>query len=178
MVLGWCCSRGTIGAHVRVVLPRALAVLTVLAIAAVQAGTGSATFTGSTKLAVKGCGTARDPFSAVVAAAGDGTWNATSPGEQFSGTYTTIGPGRRLKLTPDAATLANLTDVVVGGVSSLCRTGGVTVTSIRPQTSMLTLNRKLTRAKLLVRYVFAGTAGGRSGTATLTVRAAGPWTPQ
>jgi hypothetical protein len=160
--------------------PVALAILIVAAASRpAPAAIGAASLTGTSRLAAKGCGADREPLVATVTVRDDGTWSAESPGDQFSGTYTSVGgTGRKLAFAFDAPTLTTLTGRIVEGVSGLCNVSGVVISSSRAKALTLTINRKLTRAKLLLRYVFAGSAGGRRGTATYTARAAGPWTPQ
>jgi hypothetical protein len=155
----------------------ALAVLLASFAQVAHAVTGSVVLLGAGKLAVPTCGSLRDQLSVTLVVQAGGTWT-TAP-DQFSGTYTAVGrTGRKLRLALDATTTAVLTEMVAAEIANLCRIPEVTITRVRPKTLTLTVNRKLTRATLLLRYAFAGTAGGRSGSATYRVRATGPWTPQ
>ena len=73
-------------------------------------------------------------------------------------------------------TARSLVASVAEDVSTLCEVSA-TVTAVRPKKLTLALNRKLTKAKLLVKIAFKGTADGRSGTATYQLLGKGPWGP-
>ena len=144
-----------------------------------EASTGRALLTGTSKLVVHGCGARRAQFSGTVTISNDGTWTAQSDeGDGFAGTYTPAGrTGRKVLLTFDASSLAAFVGAVEEDVALACQSPPATVTSSRPKALSLAVNRKLTKAKLLLRYAFTGNAGGRSGTATYKLVARGPWTP-
>lgn len=161
----------------------AAAVLFVLALGAyaqAQAPAGTAHLAGTAKLAVRGCGADKEPhFSSTVTLLADGSWSATdSEGDTFAGTWVAGAPaGRRFDLALDAGTEADLVATVASDVGLLCDApGDVVVTSTVRKRFTLTLNRTRTKAKLVLRYAFRGTANGRSGTAGYRVRAKGPFT--
>ena len=139
---------------------------------------GSASLTGASRLGVRRCGAARVPFSGTLLVQDDGTWTANGGGDAFAGTYTATGrAGRKLVLTLDAPSQAAFIASIEEDVASLCESPPVTVTSSRAKVLMLTLNRRLTKAKLVVKYAFTGTAEGRSGTATYRLTSRGAWIP-
>lgn len=158
---------------------RLVLALLILAPAVLYAASGTASLTGTSKLAVKGCGRDRGVFSASLVVAADGTWSAQATGgDRFAGTYTTKGhAGRKLVFTLDAAATAALAASIAEDVTTICESPPATVTSSRMKVLTLTLDRKLTKATLVMRAVFTGSAGGRSGTATYKVLGRGPWMP-
>jgi hypothetical protein len=158
---------------------RLILALLIVVPAVAHAASGTASLTGTSKLAVKGCGRDRGVFSASLTVAADGTWSTQVTGEErIAGTYTTKGhAGRKLVLTFDAATAATLAASIASDVTTLCQSEPATVTSSTIKVLTLTLDRKLTKATLLMRATFTGSAGGRSGTATYKVLGRGPWTP-
>lgn len=139
---------------------------------------GTASLTGKSTLAVHGCGADRGTFAATVTVAADGTWSAQpSDGPAVAGTWTPVGrAGRKARFAFDAASLSALGATVIDDVSMLCHVSA-TLTAVHPHTLMLTLNRKLTRATLVISYGFSGRAGRRSGTASYHVVGHGAWTP-
>jgi hypothetical protein len=160
------------------ILPLALA-LAIVAPTSAHALSGTASLEGFAKLVVKGCGAHRTALSATLLVASDGTWSAqSSDADSFTGTYTTVGrSGRKLRLTVDDPSAAALVASVAEDIAILCDTPPVTVTSSRPKAVTLALDRTLQKAKLVVRWVLKGSAGGRSGTATYKVQARGAWIP-
>lgn len=154
------------------------ACMTVVVLGTARAEPGTGVLEGTSRLTVKRCGTARGMLGGMMVVAGDGTWSFQSPGEDtYHGTSTPIGrSGRKLRLTPDAAATAAEVASAQEEISTLCGLA-VTVTDVHLKAATLSLDRKRTTAKLVVRYVFAGTANGRHGTATLKLVGKGPWTP-
>lgn len=157
---------------------RTIAIALMLAAPAMaQAASGSASLTGSSKLVTRGCGRERAAFSALLLVQDDGTWTAQGGDDSFAGTYVAVGrTGRRLVVTLDAGSEAAFIASIAADVTILCESAA-TVTSSRPKILALILNRKLTKAKLVVKYAFTGTAAGRTGTATYRLIGRGPWTP-
>jgi hypothetical protein len=156
----------------------ALAMVVALpAVAGAMSGAGS--LAGTSKLAVKGCGRLRAEFSGTLLVAEGGTWSVQVTGEEtFAGTYTPLGrSGRKIRLALDDPSTAALVASVAEDIAGACELPAVTVTSVNPKVLTLALDRKLTKAKLVVRYAFKGNAGGRTGTATYKVIGRGPWTP-
>jgi hypothetical protein len=160
----------------RVRLAAWVALVTVaVAPAIAEAAGGTAMLAGRSALAVKGCGRDRGRFAATLALADDGTWVAAFEGATASGTYTAVGrTGRTLELHFDAPSSANLGDTVAEDVSLLCEAPAA-VTSTTRKVFRLTINRRRTRAALVLRYRFAGTAAGVAGTATYKLTGRGPW---
>jgi len=161
------------------------AVLIVLALALVapavaDAFVGSGALAGTVRLVVRRCGPARSALGVTLVVRSDGTWQSTDEsGEAFSGTSTPVGRSdRKLRLAFDDATTADLVASIAEDVATLCETSAVTVTSVQPKTFLLTLDRSRTKAKLVLRYVFKGTAEGRAGSATYKVLGRGAWTAQ
>jgi hypothetical protein len=140
---------------------------------------GSTALTGASVLAVHGCGHDRSTLTAVLQVADGGTWTVLSQdGPSFTGTYVPKGKsGRKLVLTVAAASEQAIAATAVADIEALCNAQGVVVTAVRAKVLTLTLDKKLTTAKLVVRYLLKGSANGRSGTATLRITAKGPWTP-
>jgi hypothetical protein len=94
----------------------------------------------------------------------------------FGGTYVpSNATGRALDLDLDPASQALLGVTLAGNVSELCQ-AAVDVTAMEKRQLQLRLNRASTRAKLKLDYGLTGTANGQPGTATLKLRARGPWT--
>ena len=160
----------------------ALALLTSTPLAAATSGT--ATLTGTAKLAVPGCGRERDAFSPLVSVSDDGRWTAAADDDDdpdddpgVAGTYTTEGrSARSLRLEFDEPSRASLTADAEDDLATKCGTPTATVTSSQPKKLRLVLNRKRTKAKLVLRWVFEGTAGGRPRSVRYRVIARGPWT--
>jgi hypothetical protein len=143
-----------------------------------SAASGGATLAGKSRLGVPRCGAARMTFSGTLGIRPDGTWTADGGDDAFSGTYAVMGrTGRKLALTMDATSQAAFIASVAEEIASLCESPPVTVTASRAKVLTLVLDRKLTKAKLIVRYAFTGTAGGRSGTAAYRLIARGAWSP-
>ena len=139
---------------------------------------GSATLAGRSALHVAGCGTHRASLSQTLVVGADGTWSAVSSDDQFSGTWTPLGrSGRKIRMALDAASTAALVASVAEEIGPLCEITGIVITATRAKVVTLKLDRRQTKAKLLVRYVIKGKADGRSGTAVYKVTASGPWTP-
>jgi hypothetical protein len=114
-------------------------------------------------------------FAAALEVRDDGTWSATSDGPAFAGTYTAVGrSGRKIALQLGDPAVAALVASVAADVSTLCHTP-VQVTSASPKVLTLTLNRKRTKATLVVRYVVRGTSSEGSGKATFGLTAHGAW---
>jgi hypothetical protein len=163
--------------------PRAFVSALILAIGVVTAGDARAQATGSGALAarsvlrIKGCGTRTGSFGLVALANGDGTWSAQdTAGTGYAGTYTMLGStGRKLDLQFDASTMTAFVSSLSADAADLCGLP-VTVTSSMRKKFLLRINRRGTRAKLVLVYVFTGSAGGRQGSARYQLRAAGPWT--
>ena len=157
-----------------------LLALGLVAIAGAETPTGTAQLSGKASVAVRGCGADRDPsFSATVTWFGDGTWKAAdSEADLFGGTWTSVGAGgRTLDLFFDAETEADLISTIAEDVGVLCDLGSVTVTSSVRKLFTLKLNRAATKAKVVLRYVFKGHAGNRTGSAKYRVRAKGAFAP-
>lgn len=152
-------------------------VLSLMAPSIAGATSGSAALTGTSRLGVRGCHGGRMTFSGTVVVYADGTWTATGGSDNFAGTYAAAGrTGRKLVLTLDEPSKAAFIASVAEDIQTLCDTPPVTVTNSRAKVLALTLNRKLTKAKLVVKYSIAGNAGGRSGTATYRLIGRGAWT--
>jgi hypothetical protein len=139
---------------------------------------GSGSLTGPSQLRVRGCGSHRTRFSAALTVAADGTWIAqTDDGGRVAGTSTPLGrSGRKLQLSLDAPSTADLAADVAQEVAILCDSDSVIVTSTRANALTLSLNRRLTKVKLVMRFTFEGSAGDRSGRATYRLTGNGPWT--
>jgi hypothetical protein len=137
---------------------------------------GTATLTGTSKVAVPGCGTNRGTFSATVTVAADGTWTAQST-NTVGGTWTPVGrSGRKARFVFDATSLSAISTIVVDDASRLCH-APATLTGVHPHTFILVLNRDSTLARLVIAYGFSGRARGRSGTASYHVAGHGAWIP-
>jgi hypothetical protein len=163
---------------VRVGIEAITIALLIAAPAVVEAASGSASLTGRSSLAVRGCGAQRMQFSGTLLVQEDGTWTANGGDDTFAGTYVPAGrTGRRLVLTLDGPSEAALIASVEENVASVCDSPPATVTRSRAKVVALVINRKLMKAKLVVKYGFTGTAGGRSGTATYRLIGRGGWTP-
>jgi hypothetical protein len=156
-----------------------IALLLILA-ASAQAQGGTAQLAGRAVLKTP-CGSDRVPnLTVTVTILPDGTWTATdAAGTPFSGTWSPVGRrGRTFDLFFDAATEAGLIATLGADVGELCGApGGVTVTSVTRKRFRVKLNRKLTRAALVLRYTFTGSIGGIAGGARYRIGAKGPFVP-
>jgi hypothetical protein len=128
-------------------------------------------------LAVQRCGQAPLHTAAQVVVASDGTWSATSnDGAAFTGTSVPAGgSGRKLALSFDASSEAGFIASMAGDAAELCHTS-IEVTSVLKKKFVLTVNRRATRAKLVLRYTATGIGGGRSGKARSGFTLQGRWT--
>jgi hypothetical protein len=158
-----------------------LAVL-LLATAPPAAAQGTATrLRGRATLAVPGCGVDRDRrFAVAVSLHETGAWGGIArEGPPFGGTWASIGRrGRSFDLFFHAESESDLAAGIVQDVRVLCGIDGpVTVLSLERKRFRLRLNRRHTRARLVLRYVFRGTAGGRGGVARYRVRVRGRFEP-
>jgi hypothetical protein len=137
---------------------------------------GSANLRGKGAFAVQRCGRDRGRVTLAMSVAADGTWTAFGPLGSFSGSAVPRGgSGRTLDLDFDAQSLDAFIAALVVDASDLCKTG-VVPTDVRRQRFRLRLDRKRTKARLVLRYRFAGTAAGRRGRAAYRLTARGPWT--
>ena len=152
--------------------------LSLLAPSVGRAVSGNASLAGTSRLGVARCGAARMAFAGALVVQGDGTWTANGGGDAFAGTYVAKGrTGRKLLLTLDEPSKAAFIATIEEDIASLCELTAVTVTASRAKSLTLVLNRALTKAKLVVKYGFTGTANGRSGTATYRLIGRGAWVP-
>ena len=108
-----------------------------------------------------------------------GTWTAGSgEGLALGGSSRAIGKGgRKLALEFDPASAADFATDRGRDIASLCEVADVVVQSVTATSFVLALNRKRTRATLLVVYRLMAAAGGVDRRATFRLRAAGRWTP-
>ena len=142
-----------------------------------QGVSGSGTLKGTGTLAVQRCGRDRLHAQAQVVVAAGGTWSATtSEGAAFSGTSVPSGTsGRQLDLSFDAGSEVAFVASMASNAAELCHTS-VVVTSAAKQKLLLSINRRGSRAKLVLRYTGTGVGGGRSGWARSGLTLKGPWT--
>jgi hypothetical protein len=162
---------------------KTLALLTALVTCHVAAAgaqvVGSGALKGPLSFAVKKCGVDRGRPEVGIAVAPDGTWTAGSgEGLPLSGTSQPLGTsGRKLALAFDADSAAAFIAERVDDIEEGCKLSGVVIDSATPTRFTLTLNRKRTKATLVVIYKLTGSTGGTSGKATFTLQASGRWTP-
>jgi hypothetical protein len=142
-----------------------------------QVVAGSGFLEGKGTLAVQRCGRDRLRARTQVVVAPDGTWVATTDeGTGFSGTSVPVGTsGRQLALSFDADSEAGFVGSMALDAAELCRTS-IAVTSVLKKKFLLTINRRGTRAKLVLRYVGTGVGDGRSGWARSGLTLRGAWT--
>jgi hypothetical protein len=141
-----------------------------------QTVSGSGQLGGGQKYAVTKCGRAKAPVGVAVTLNGDGTWSALVDGLiAYSGTYRAIGSSaRKLDLDFDSGSLASLTGVAEIAASNIC-SASVVATSATEKKFALKLNKQGTKAKVVLKYVFTGTAGGSPGTAKYAFNVKGTW---
>jgi hypothetical protein len=160
-----------------------LALLTALVTCHVGAASaqvvGSGELRGQLSFAVKKCGTDRGRAEVGIVVAPDGTWTAGSgEGLPLSGTSLPLGmSGRKLALAFDAASAADFAAGRAADIEAGCRVSGVVIESATPTRLTLALNRKRTKATLVVIYKLTASAGGKSTTATFKINASGRWKP-
>jgi hypothetical protein len=142
------------------------------------AETGTATIAGRSVLAVDGCGRDRAAFAVTLVTEPDGTWRAQDgDGRPFTGTWTVrSASGRKLDVAFAPATEAAFVEGLATDVAVLCKTPDVVVRSVARKTVTLALNRRRTRATLVLRYTLRGSAGGGAGSARYRAKATGAWT--
>jgi hypothetical protein len=145
--------------------------------ATAAAETGSAQLTGRSILAVKGCGKERASLVLRVVVNGDTTWTGEDEdGARFAGTYAVRAPSsRKLELAFDETSAAAFVTAAAEDIAVLCE-APVTVASVERRKFILRLNRKRTKAALVLLYRLIGSAAGESGSARYRVAAKGPWT--
>lgn len=126
---------------------------------------------------VKQCGADRGQVEVGIQVAADGTWRAGSGEDiEFGGTSQPVGTsGRKIALAFDAATDEAFVEQRLLDVEALCRRPGFVLQSRTPKQLTLALNRKRTRATLVVVYRLRGTLAGKPRQATFRLRSAGPW---
>lgn len=153
--------------------------LLTMTLAASQAGaqfiSGSGLLEGKDKIAVQRCG--RDPgiITAAVMMSSDGGWSASVEGLGYTGSYGPKGAsGRKFDLFFDGASELQFVTALEGFAADLCGVS-VTATSAERKKFTLKLNRKRTKAVVLLKYRFEGTGDGRSGRAKYTFKLKGPW---
>jgi hypothetical protein len=151
--------------------------LALLSVASADPGSGQ--LTGRAMLDAGGCGRDRATFAIQLVVAADGTWTALdADGTSFAGTSAPKGrSGRKHDLAFDPDTEQGFVSVLAADVAELCEVPEVTVDTVKKKALTLTVNRKGTRAAIVLRYVLRGTAAGRRGTATYRMNAKGSWTP-
>jgi hypothetical protein len=164
--------RGTAGLRIAV-----LALSLVLPLSA-HAISGSAPLTGSSVLALHGCGRHRGTVATLIVLADDGTWTAMSQeGPVFAGTYTPKGrSGRKFALVMDPASEQAFVADTAAEITTACELTGVVVSEVVPKVMKLSLNKQFTSAKLLVRYRFRGASDQGSGAASIKIAGKGTWT--
>jgi hypothetical protein len=140
-----------------------------------QVVSGSGDLFGRGKFGVQRCGRDRDAVTAVVAVNVDGSWSAVVNGRPYSGTSTPIGTsGRKLDLFFDGVGMAQFISTLEELASDLCDES-VTSTSETKRKFLLKVNKKRTKAAVILKYIFTGTAGGRSGKARYFFKVKGLW---
>lgn len=161
----------------RSLLPLVLAIALAWSGDAVAQVAGSGSLTGNGALKVKGCGTDElrgIPITFTVQT--DGTWVAVLPDATLGGTTTLAGKdGRKLQLQFAPVSTATFLQARAADISQLCARS-VTMNSVEQKAFTLTLNKKRTRAKVVLSYRLEGTAGGKGGNARYKITAKGPWT--
>jgi hypothetical protein len=142
-----------------------------------QALEGTAVMAAKQKIAVKRCGKDGGTSGLTFTVDASGAWTAeTSEGGTFTGTGTPFGAsGRKLDLTFDAGSLTAFAGSLASDASSLCGAAVIVETAERTL-FRFGVNRRGTKAGLVLKYRFAGSAGGQPGTATFKLKASGPFT--
>lgn len=144
---------------------------------AAQGLEGTAVMAAKQKLAVRRCGKEGGISGLTFTVGAGGTWNAeTDDATVFAGTSTPLGTsGRKLELTFDAGSLAAFVDALASDATSLCGAAVIVETAER-EIFRFGVNRRGTKATLVLKYRFTGQAGGQPGTATFKLKAKGTWT--
>lgn len=136
---------------------------------------GDGTLAGQAKLKVSGCGKAAGAAALDVGVAADGAWTIDDGTSAFAGTGVILGKaGRKLALTPDAASLAALGTLLETDAGELCGVP-VTATGLAVKKALLKVNAKTAQARLVLLVTATGTADGNDGKAKYRIVAKGPW---
>jgi len=154
----------------------ALATLLAVGVPAIAtAASGTANLRGPLTLAAKGCGSHHGKATATVTLAANGTWSVQVDFGTLTGTYVALDTaGRKLDLDFDPASLVALQGIVAGDVTEACRRPAQ-LTGATKKKFRLTLNRKLTKATLTIRYLFTGAPGTKPATASEAIVLHGRW---
>lgn len=144
--------------------------------ATAQGFPGDGVLSGRAKLKVKGCGRGKADVAVDVLVDADGTWMASDGTSAFSGTGGVGGKGgRRLTIALDTDSTATLIGRIETDAGTLCG-DTVTATNVEARKTVLKVNGKRTRAKLILVYVGTGVGSdGAPGKAKYRLVVSGAW---
>lgn len=128
--------------------------------AQILGGTGQ--LFGREKCRVQRCGRDRDEETADVILNCDGSWRAVVDGLVYTGTSALIGgSGRKFDLLFDESSISLFTTILQGFATGLC---GISIASTveEKRKFVLKVNKRRTKAAVILKYRFEGTGGGRS----------------
>jgi len=126
-----------------------------------QAANGRVEISSKQKLKFKGCGRDKTKPAVELFLTEDGRWAVSSDGVAISGQYVATGrKGRKLELTPDAASAAALLAYLEAELGSLCGTP-VTGLVATPTVLRAKINRRETKATLKLAYRLQGVGTGK-----------------
>ena len=155
----------------------ALALLGSLALAgaasAQTAPAGNGTLAGGERIRVKGCGREAGPVTLGVTLAANGNWTITEGSNTYTGTSTAV-TDRRVRLTPDAGSLALLETNLESEASGICEET-VTITALTANGG-LKVNKRGDRARVFVHARGEGSSASGTGRGSYRVRTRGAWT--
>lgn len=144
---------------------------------AAQSTQGSGVLSGTGVLAVRGCGRDRLRASLPITTWADGTWSVqTDVRGALSGRWTALDArGRRLDLAFDAPSAEAFAAMQANDLRELCRATSLERVTVEKRVALLVINRRGTRATLVLRFVTTATVDGKPRVARDKLRLAGRW---
>jgi hypothetical protein len=129
---------------------------------------------GKEKAKVQRCGSEKGSLTWDAELQQNGDWSAFDGVNTFTGTSTATGKGGKNNLSFDAPSLALFISTLESRATSACGPA-ITVTAQQQKKFQLKVNKKATKAKVLLRYKFLGQAGGQDGKGSYAASAKGDW---
>ena len=132
--------------------------------------------TGKEKAKVQRCGGDKGSLTWNVVLAPNGDWSMYDGSNTFTGTSTPTGKGGKHNLSFNGPSQALFISTLESRASDECGTA-ISVTSSQQKKFQLKVNKKATKAKVLLKYKFLGSGGGETGKGKYGASAKGAWGP-